>query len=60
MKRRKIESMNRKKMKQLKPTQIQNMLELTDIDIKMVIVTVAHRIQKLKKTKIFLELGKCF
>lgn len=40
--------------------QIWNMLELTGMDIDMVIVTVAQRFQKQEKTKMLLKLGKYF
>lgn len=40
--------------------QIWNMLELTGMDIDMIIVTVAQRFQKQEKTKMLLKLGKCF
>lgn len=36
------------------------MLELTDMDIEMVIITVAQGFQKQEKTKMLLKLGKCF
>lgn len=40
--------------------QIWNMLELTGMDIDMIIVTIAQRFQKQEKTKMLLKLGKCF
>lgn len=40
--------------------QIWNMLELTGMDIDMIIVTVAQRFQKQEKTKMLLKLGKYF
>lgn len=36
------------------------MLELTGMDIDMIIVTVAQRFQKQEKTKMLLKLGKYF
>lgn len=41
-------------------SQIWNMLELTGMDIDMIIVTVAQRFQKQEKTKMLLKLGKYF
>lgn len=51
----------KKKIRQVKPTQIWNTLELTDMDIKMVNVTMSHRFQKREKIQnVLLKLGKCF